>query len=509
MKRRYFVQLSTALATQAIVCESVATNILSKDQNLKVFAISAGDVTNNGATIWSRANKPSRMFVDLSLSPLFEDYQRIKGEEAKPEKDFNTKITISSLKPGVWWHYRVFFSHNEGEITSQMEHGRFKTAPKNAQDIKFCWSGDTAGQGFGIDSKNGGMLTYSSINNCQPDFFIHCGDLIYADNPIPKSIECVDGSYWINEKIQKVNKVAISVQDFRERYYYNFMDQHLRKLHKNVSVYQTWDDHEVKNNWYPDKQITDERYEGTPISSLINSSRQALLECNPIQDLEKKNQLYRQFKWGEMLDIFMLDMRSERGMNSENTADSLPSKILGTEQLEWLKQSLLDSKATWKLLVSSVPIGLIIHRFEPTDVDGIANSSGELSGREYEIADLLSFIKKREIKNTHFLSADVHYCSSQHYTPEKAIFKDFQPFWEFVSGPLHAGTFGPNKLDNTFGPTEIFKGIPSDLKQNSPPSLGYQFFGQIEIDVPTQSLTVSHINRVGKLLWKKRLMPHK
>ena len=23
---------------------------------------------------------------------------------------------------------------------------------------------------------------------------------------------------------------------------------------------------------------------------------------------------------------------------------------------------------------------------------------------------------------------------------------------EFVAGPLHAGTFGPNELDNTFGP---------------------------------------------------------
>jgi phosphodiesterase/alkaline phosphatase D-like protein len=27
-----------------------------------------------------------------------------------------------------------------------------------------------------------------------------------------------------------------------------------------------------------------------------------------------------------------------------------------------------------------------------------------------------------------------------------------EPFWEFVSGPIHAGSFPQNRLDNTFGP---------------------------------------------------------
>ena len=99
----------------------------------------------------------------------------------------------------------------------------------------------------------------------------------------------------------------------------------------------------------------------------------------------------------------------------------------------------------------------------------------------------------------------MHYCASHYYQPEKAVYKDFSPFWEFVSGPLHAGTFGPNTLDNTFGPEAKFIGIPSNMKPNRPPSDGLQFFGQMEIDAQTESLTVSHFDVADNLLWSKTL----
>ena len=59
-----------------------------------------------------------------------------------------------------------------------------------------------------------------------------------------------------------------------------------------------------------------------------------------------------------------------------------------------------------------------------------------------------------------WLTADVHYAAAHYYNPDKAQFQEFDPFWEFVSGPLHAGTFGPNELDNTFGPEVKFIKAP-------------------------------------------------
>ena len=52
----------------------------------------------------------------------------------------------------------------------------------------------------------------------------------------------------------------------------------------------------------------------------------------------------------------------------------------------------------------------------------------------------------------------MHYCAAHHYDPSRATFTEFDPFWEFVAGPLNAGTFGPNALDATFGPEVRFSG---------------------------------------------------
>jgi alkaline phosphatase D len=46
-----------------------------------------------------------------------------------------------------------------------------------------------------------------------------------------------------------------------------------------------------------------------------------------------------------------------------------------------------------------------------------------------------------------------------------------------VSGPLHAGTFGPGQLDNTFGPQLRYVKAPSkEQGQNLAPSFDLQFF---------------------------------
>ena len=79
-------------------------------------------------------------------------------------------------------------------------------------------------------------------------------------------------------------------------------------------------------------------------------------------------------------------------------------------------------------------------------------ATGPRSGASSRFAELLTFIKRDGIRNTVWLTADVHYTAAHYYDPNKAQFQDFEPFWEFVSGPAHAGTFGPNELDNTFGP---------------------------------------------------------
>ena len=139
----------------------------------------------------------------------------------------------------------------------------------------------------------------------------------------------------------------------------------------------------------------------------------------------------------------------------------------------------------------------------------IANAeNGATKGREFEIADLLRFIKNAGIDNTVWLTADVHYTAAHYYDPSKAQFQDFEPFWEFVSGPIHAGTFGPNDLDMTFGPELKFVKAPTaEQGVNLPPSMGLQFFGLVEIDGESEAMTVRLMDADDQELWSTTLEP--
>ena len=76
--------------------------------------------------------------------------------------------------------------------------GRFRTASAKQQTITFAFSGDEAGQGWGINPDFGGYKLYESMRQKRPDFFIHSGDQIYADGPLAAEVKTDDGKAWRN-----------------------------------------------------------------------------------------------------------------------------------------------------------------------------------------------------------------------------------------------------------------------------------------------------------------------
>jgi alkaline phosphatase D len=224
--------------------------------------------------------------------------------------------------------------------------------------------------------------------------------------------------------------------------------------------------------------------------------------------VSEPRRIYRKIPYGPLLDVFVLDMRSYRGPNSSNRqpAESDATAFLGNAQVDWLIAELLNSGATWKIIAADMPIGLYVG--DGKDAQGndkweaVANGdNGPASGRELEMARLLRSIKT--IKNVVWITADVHYCAAHYYDPANAKFSDFAAFWEFVAGPMNAGSFGPNKLDQTFGPTAVFQKGPGT--QGASPFAGYQFFGEINIDPQSKALSVELINLDGDSQFKKTL----
>jgi alkaline phosphatase D len=467
--------------------------------NRPVFThgVQSGDVTTSSGMVWARADRPARLLVEVATSDSFKNARHLRGPAAIEATDFTAKMDLTGLPAGQDIFYRLQWQDlAEVNLLSAPVVGRFRTGPADKRDITFVWTGDTAGQGWGINLDWGGMRCYETMRGNRPDFFIHSGDTIYADGPIQAEVTLPDGSLWKNVTTEEKSKVAETLAEYRGNYKYNLMDENLQRFNAEVPMLAQWDDHEVTNNWYPDEMlISDDRYRVKSASLLASRALRAFHEYMPLRpqgsDAER---VYRKISYGPLLDIFFIDLRSYRGPNSANDqAQRGPeSDFLGAPQLRWLKQELLASEATWKVIASDMPIGIQV-----TDkVDGQAafengaNGDGPVRGREHDIADLLSFAKHNDIKQVVFLTADVHYTAAHYYDPDKAQFQDFNPFWEFVSGPVHAGSFGPGGMDNTFGPQVIYSKDPAG-KANLAPSEGLQFFGQVHIDGETEAMTVT------------------
>lgn len=500
------------LAGSAATAATLAMPSISRAASRPAFThgVQSGDVDMGSGMIWTRTDRPARVTMEVATTETFEDARRLAPLDALPESDFAIKRLVDGLPADQDIFYR-FTAADLSDVNAVSEPltGHFRTAPASRRSVRFAWSGDTAGQGWGIDEE--GMAAYATMNGHEPDFFLHSGDTIYADGPLEDEVALEDGSTWRNVVINdEKRKVAETLDEYRGQWKYNMLDEHVRAMNAAVPTFYQWDDHEVVNNWSSSRSLMeDDRYSEKSVHVLAARAARAFHEMTPISYTPAEpGRVYRKINYGPMLDIFFLDLRSYRGPNTDNMQEEMSdeTRILGAEQMAWLKRELAQSQATWKVIASDMPIGLVVGGGSEAISNG---DDGAAKGRELEIAQLLRFIKSAAIKNTVWLTADVHYTAAHYYNPDKAQFQDFNPFWEFVSGPIHAGTFGPNPLDATFGPEERFVKAPEDGQANLPPSAGLQFFGLVDIDGGTEQLTVRLMDRADTELWSITLDPER
>jgi alkaline phosphatase D len=519
--RRRFLA-TTAAATAFTAVGGTARPFISRanDRPVITHGLQSGDVASDSGMIWARADRPSRMVVEVATTESFKDARQAAYVDALPESDFTAKLLLDGLPSGQDVFYRVRFQDLASPtVIGEPQVGRFRTAPSDRRSVSFVWSGDTVGQGWGIDESRGGMRTYETMRKNRPDFFIHSGDNIYADGPIKAEQKMPNGEIWKNIVTEDKSKPAETLAEFRGAYKYNMLDKNFRAMYAEVPVFSQWGDHEVFNNWWPGEPMTRAELVAKKYvekNDLIIAARasRAFHEYMPMREtIAELGRVYRKLSYGPMLDVFMLDMRSYRGPNGEDKEETYgpPAYFLGPQQIAWLKRELMNSRATWKVIAADMPLSLLVvyDTMRNWGVEAVAQGDdGAPRGRELEIADLLSFIKHAGVKNTVWITADVHYTAAHYYDPNKAAFQDFEPFWEFVSGPIHAGTYGPNQLDKTFGPQLVYIKAPSkDQGQNLPPSDGFQFFGHIGIDGASQQMTVTLKDVDDRSLWAKTLDP--
>ncbi|WP_026918036.1 alkaline phosphatase D family protein [Gordonia shandongensis] len=471
--------------------------------------VAVGDVTSSSGLVWARSDAPATMIVETSATESFTRTRKVRGPRVTPETDGTGRVRVAGLEPGQTVHYRVTMEGEDGALGEPVT-GRFSTAPASATDIGFLWSGDVVGQGWGINPDIGGLPIFGVMADRTPDFFIHSGDAIYADGPVEATQKQNDGRVYRSVTSPAKAAVAQTLDDFRGNYAYNLTDENYRRFTSGVAQFVQWDDHEVVNNWFPGENLAGQDRDGyteLDVDTLARRARQAWNEWQPVQ-LGDGGRLYRKIPYGPQLDVFVLDMRSYKDPNPDAHSTTDDGGVLGAKQTRWLIDSLKRSTATWKVIANDLPLSIVVPDTAtgPESMEALGQGDhGDPLGREIALSQILA--ESRDVPNKVFLTADVHYTAAISYEPDRASFTRFRPFWEFVTGPLHAGAFPQSPLDRTFGAEYEFVHAPQEA--NVSPAEGFQHFGEVTIARDTGVLTVNLCDATGATLYSKDLAPER
>ena len=339
--------------------------------------------------------------------------------------------------------------------------------------MSFVWSGDTAGQGWGIDEARGGMRTYAAMRNNRPDFFIHSGDTIYADVPLQPEVKLPDGTLWKNLVTEEKSKPAETLAEFRGNFKYNLLDRNLLAFNAEVPMFAQWDDHEVSNNWWPGEDLTGAkhrrlRYSETnarcwrraPAARFTNSCRSARSRPSPAASIAR-------FPTARCstCSCSTCGAIADRTARAARTSYGPPAYLFGPQQMAWLKRELQNSRAVWKVIAADQPLGLIIYE------DFVRKWGAEAIGRDRRAA---ARPRARNRRPARFHQARGH---PQHRLAHRrralhrgALLRSEQGG---VSGlravlgvrlrPDSRRLLRPrNELDNTFGPQLMYVKAPTD-----------------------------------------------
>ena len=464
--------------------------------------LAAGDPTPQGAVLWAKVDQPGRYGFEVAQDAHFGSVlPRLPVTVGAGA--LTGQAAASGLKPEMRYHYRIVDAAGE----PLPARASFLTAPASGAraGAKFLFGADLGGQGYGRLRPGTGLRVdgwpiFEPMIAEGADFFLALGDMVYSDRPITS--EAPDKGYPKGNDLQIPKPgpgYVATLDDFRRDWLYHRDDRHYDRFLRSTSLIATWDDHELVNDsgapelvkgpdaeeLARDKRLrqgdpsrprgefmpwsTTESKDGRRKSVFFNpglyrAGRQAMFEWNPIAVLpdpsgENPRRLYRSLRWGAHVEVFVLDVRSYRDPRYRVDSDARPKTMLGVAQKRWLLDSLAKSDATWKFVVSTVPLSLA------------GGNERDPEGRHYrdawspvepnnpygygrELREITSALKERRITNVVFLTADQHFSNLFAYDPDGDGTADFH---EANIGPLRsAPSAGKQGVDTTLKPTRLF-----------------------------------------------------
>ncbi len=459
--------------------------------------VMTGMVTHDSVLLWSRTDRETTMHVWLrAASGGAVSHAAV---DVLAEDDFVGKLRFYGLKPATEYQYAVRFGGDEEVPRHDPAAGSFRTAPvpSAAQSVRFAWSGTLAGQNVCRDAKEGFPI-FQVLNQSRWDFFLAVGDMIHADQG------CEPIGTFGNQQVRLAVGAATTKPEFWAHWKYAREDQAFRDFLATTPYLPVWDDHEVIEGLGP-LQDTRQSKPYKPGKHLLPTGLDAFIDYNPVSvGGETPLRLYRNLRWGRHVELFLLDTRQYRDANAAEDSVEYPKTMLGREQATWLRTKLKASDATWKLIVTGVPLASRVGSGNDGAADGWAK--GDLRGGfEQELRELLEFVRSERIVNVVWLSSGLRTAQAVQLPPDRR-----QPapmVREFAAGPMQGGLASPVPIGLILKAERMFSFAPEDAARVATfaSAKHWMNIGVVEI-TDDGKLTVQFVNAEGQTVWRSEVI---
>ena len=318
--------------------------------------------------------------------------------EAVADNDFIARAAFQDLQPGAHYHCETQIGETPDSLVPGPQ-ADFQTlpGPDRTDEVTFVVvTGMNYAKFHGDDridreqhlienntelappydgpDKHLGYPALETIAKMQPNFFVGTGDNVYYDTP---------------DKFR-----AQTITELRQKWHEQFVQPRYLDLFAKVPTYWEIDDHDYRID---DCDNTGD-YDPTPAVG-----RQMMLEQLPVAAAgDSQAKTYRTHRVNRDLQVWFTENRMYR---SPNAMEDGPQKtIWGAEQKAWLQQTLLESDATFKILISPTPM------IGPDDLRKTDNHTN-IGGFRYERDEFFAWLVKKKIPFDRFFVV----CGDRHW----------------------------------------------------------------------------------------------
>lgn len=437
VSRRAVVATGTAaagLAGAGLGLGSAGATPAASTTTHRVFqhGVASGDPLPDRVVLWTRVTPTAsatpgsgtgpqtRVVWEVATDRRFRRIVRHGQVVTSAARDHTVKFDADGLKPATWYFYRF----RSGGQTSRV--GRTRTAPAPNAALSALRLGFTSCANWqaGYFSVYRGLAARDDLQ-----LIVHLGDYFYEYGP---------GEYGYGRgeediRVHVPDHEVLDLADYRQRHAQYKTDPDLADLHAKYPWIITWDDHEVADNQWSGGAVNhDPALEGSWARRRARAHR-AYDEWMPVRmngtaALGDGDRLYRRFRFGQLAEISMLDLRSYRsqqvdfpGATNPGAVDDPDRTITGAAQMSWLKTSLSNTAVQWKIIGNPVMIAPVDFGTLPKDIssaihdatgvlptDGLPYNTDQWDGYTADRATVFSHLADHQTRDVVFITGDIH-----------------------------------------------------------------------------------------------------